>query len=204
MDQILAAENGFVGQRTSPRMTALPRWDCFAFNCPASVSYSTLATPAPSTLKIGLALTTEASTSSATADPRCRREDSCAALASLVLKTALLVSASIVGVVPSKDVAPPDGKEPIQPQRAPDSRFAPLPHEGEVRNEEAPGCLTASANDACGVLERFSRSSKQVLSGTENVGSVFRIMRRAEDAPARRGRGAGAAARAATAASSST
>ena len=64
----------------------------------------------------------------------------------------------------------------------PDSRFAPLPHEGEVRNEEEP-CLT-TPKDACGVLERFSRSSKQVLSGTENVGSVFRIMRRAEDAPA--------------------
>ena len=63
----------------------------------------------------------------------------------------------------------------------PDSRFAPLPHEGEVRNEEEP-CLT-TPKDACGVLERFSRSSKQVLSGTENVGSVFRIMRRAEDAP---------------------
>ena len=64
----------------------------------------------------------------------------------------------------------------------PDSRFAPLPHEGEVRNEEEP-CLT-TPKDACGVLQRFSRSSKQVLSGTENVGSVFRIMRRAEDAPA--------------------
>ena len=61
----------------------------------------------------------------------------------------------------------------------PDSRFAPLPHEGEVRNEEEP-CLT-TPKDACGVLERFSRSSKQVLSGTENVGSVFRIMRRAEE-----------------------
>ena len=50
----------------------------------------------------------------------------------------------------------------------PDSRFAPLPHEGEVRNEEEP-CLT-TPKDACGVLERFSRSSKGACGRCTYVG----------------------------------
>ena len=63
----------------------------------------------------------------------------------------------------------------------PDSRFAPLPIEGQVRREDEP-CL-GTPKDACGVLERVSRASRLVSSGTERVGSVFRITRRAADGP---------------------
>jgi hypothetical protein len=63
----------------------------------------------------------------------------------------------------------------------PDSRFAPLPIEGQVRKEYEP-CL-GTPKDACGVLERVSRVSRLVPSGTERVGSVFRITRRAAGGP---------------------
>ena len=67
----------------------------------------------------------------------------------------------------------------IRPGARTNRRFATLPIEGEAVYE-APPCLS-TAKDACGVLERVSRESKQNRGGVASVGSVFKITRRGLD-----------------------